>query len=93
MLGKEKIVAYNRLPELIAQKPKSEYGTTLAPCLPRLGHVFSLRLEHVSIRFPYFLLRRIKQILYFAIGVSIEWTSSIQNTMQENVGLIFPVGV
>ena len=33
---------------------------------------------------------RIKQILYFAIGDSIEWTSSIQTTMREVVGLILP---
>ena len=53
--------------------------------------LLSLRIEHVP--FPYVLLRRIKQILYVAIGDSIEWTSSIQTTMREVVGLILPAEV
>ena len=34
-----------------------------------------------------------KQVLYLAIGDSIEYTTSIQNTMGKVVGLILPAGV
>ena len=76
---KEKTVAYKRL---------AEYGTTLAPCLSR----FSSPHGQNTYRFPYVLLRKIKQVLYLGIGDSIEWTSSIQNTMGEVVGLILAAG-